>query len=254
VKTKSPFGENLRREREMRGVALDEIAAATRISTRFLEALEKEQWDRLPGGIFNRGFVRAVAKFLGLDEEALVSEYTMAAGDKTEMAVWSEQPPPVTRTARSARPWLMVLLLAAVAGAGWTAYLEYAPLVEAWRSPLSEAPRVQSPLPPPSPQADGAGATGATPEPAKLELQVSVGAATRVTVVADGKTVLNRTMSANESQRFEATDRFEVAAENSSAVLLEMNGQAMPALGTPGEPGRLVLTRSDLKKQVGGQD
>jgi len=44
----------------MRGVSLEEIAGTTRISTRFLEALETESWDRLPGGVFNRGFVRAV--------------------------------------------------------------------------------------------------------------------------------------------------------------------------------------------------
>ena len=57
--TKGTFGDNLRREREMRGVSLDEISAATRIATRFLQAIENEQWDQLPGGVFNRGFVRA---------------------------------------------------------------------------------------------------------------------------------------------------------------------------------------------------
>ena len=59
----------------MRGVSLDEISAATRISTRFLEALESEQWERLPGGAFNRGFIRSIARFLGIDEDALVAEY-----------------------------------------------------------------------------------------------------------------------------------------------------------------------------------
>jgi len=59
----------------MRGVSLEEIAAATRISARFLEALEKEQWDRLPGGAFNRGFIRSIARFLGIDEDGLVAEY-----------------------------------------------------------------------------------------------------------------------------------------------------------------------------------
>ena len=75
------FGERLRREREMRGIGLDEIATATKISTRMLRALEDERFDILPGGIFNKGFVRAYAKFLGIDEEQLVSEYSSAAGD-----------------------------------------------------------------------------------------------------------------------------------------------------------------------------
>jgi len=78
---KGGFGEHLRREREMRGISLEEIASATRIGTRFLEAMESEQWSQLPGGVFNRGFVRSVAHHLGLDEEALLAEYSLATGD-----------------------------------------------------------------------------------------------------------------------------------------------------------------------------
>lgn len=73
-----PFGERMRREREMRGVALEEIAEATKISTRFLRALEEENLKQLPGGIFNRGFVRAYAKFLGMDEELAVADWNAA--------------------------------------------------------------------------------------------------------------------------------------------------------------------------------
>src|SRR5439155_841481 len=60
------FGENLRRERELRGVDLREIANATKISVRFLQALEQDRVDVLPGGIFPRSFVRQYAKYLGL--------------------------------------------------------------------------------------------------------------------------------------------------------------------------------------------
>lgn len=74
------FGERLRREREMRGVSLDEISAATKIGTRLLRAVEDEQFDLLPGGIFNKGFVRAYAKYLGIDEEAAVADYLSASG------------------------------------------------------------------------------------------------------------------------------------------------------------------------------
>ena len=49
----------------MRGVSLEEIAAATRISTRFLEALESGQWEQLPGGAFNRGFILLDGAFSG---------------------------------------------------------------------------------------------------------------------------------------------------------------------------------------------
>jgi cytoskeleton protein RodZ len=79
------FGERLRREREMRGINLDEIATATKISTRNLRALEEEKFNQLPGGVFNRGFVRAYAKFLGIDEEHIIAEYE-AASHETEAA------------------------------------------------------------------------------------------------------------------------------------------------------------------------
>jgi cytoskeletal protein RodZ len=72
------FGERLKRERELREVTLEEITQATRIGSRFLEALENEQWEKLPGGVFNRGFVRSIAHYLGLDEEAFLAEYDMA--------------------------------------------------------------------------------------------------------------------------------------------------------------------------------
>jgi cytoskeleton protein RodZ len=79
------FGERLRREREMRGINLDEISTATKISTRNLRALEEEKFNQLPGGVFNRGFVRAYAKFLGIDEEQIIAEYD-AAAQETETA------------------------------------------------------------------------------------------------------------------------------------------------------------------------
>ena len=73
------FGENLRRAREARNITLQEIAASTKISTRALQALENEHFDQLPGGIFNRGFVRSYARCVGLDEENAVAEYLAAA-------------------------------------------------------------------------------------------------------------------------------------------------------------------------------
>lgn len=69
------FGEELRRERELRDISLKEIAEATKISIKFLEALEQNHFDLLPGGIFNRGFIRAYARFIGVDGEEMVNAY-----------------------------------------------------------------------------------------------------------------------------------------------------------------------------------
>lgn len=70
------FGVQLRRERERRKLPLSAIAAATKIGTHYLQAIEDEEIEKLPGGIFNKGFVRAYARYLGLnqEEESLVSD------------------------------------------------------------------------------------------------------------------------------------------------------------------------------------
>jgi cytoskeleton protein RodZ len=67
----------------MRGVSLDDIAEATKIGTRSLRALEEEHFELLPGGIFNKGFVRAYAKYLGLNEDEAVADYLTAAGESS---------------------------------------------------------------------------------------------------------------------------------------------------------------------------
>jgi cytoskeletal protein RodZ len=73
------FGEKLRKQREQRGLDLEAISKTTKISTRMLRALEDEHFDQLPGGIFNKGFVRAYARQVGLDEEEAVADYLAAS-------------------------------------------------------------------------------------------------------------------------------------------------------------------------------
>jgi cytoskeletal protein RodZ len=81
------FGEHLRREREMRGVSLEEISAATKISVRFLQAIENEELSKLPGGIFTRSFVRTYAHYLGLDEERVLADCQLAGEQKPEVDI-----------------------------------------------------------------------------------------------------------------------------------------------------------------------
>lgn len=71
----SQVGSVLRKARHRRQVALSEVEAATRIRVRFLQAIEGEEWDALPGGVYTRGFIRAYASFLGLDGERLAEDY-----------------------------------------------------------------------------------------------------------------------------------------------------------------------------------
>jgi len=75
------FGEKLKLEREKRKITLEEISASTKIGTRMLQALEEEKFNQLPGGIFNKGFVRAYARVVGLDEDQAVADYLQASGE-----------------------------------------------------------------------------------------------------------------------------------------------------------------------------
>lgn len=74
------FGRNIRREREMRGISLEEISVHTKISTRILEAIESDRFELLPGGVFNRSFVLHYAHYLGLDESRVGAEYDLLVG------------------------------------------------------------------------------------------------------------------------------------------------------------------------------
>src|SRR5882724_2644769 len=74
------LGPRLKREREQRKITLDEISLSTKIATRFLLAIEEEHFDQLPGGIFNKGFVRAYARSVGVDEFQAVADYELVSG------------------------------------------------------------------------------------------------------------------------------------------------------------------------------
>ena len=71
----SDFGINFKHARESLGLTLQQIATETRIGTRFLEAIEKEEFHLLPGGIFSRGFVRSYAERLRMDPDNAVAEF-----------------------------------------------------------------------------------------------------------------------------------------------------------------------------------
>ncbi|HSB12624.1 MAG TPA: RodZ domain-containing protein [Blastocatellia bacterium] len=73
------LGEELRQRREQRGVTLAEISEATRIGSRFLKAIETDSFSILPGGIFTRSFIRAYAKYVGMNEDEAIALYLQQA-------------------------------------------------------------------------------------------------------------------------------------------------------------------------------
>lgn len=79
------IGERLRLAREERGIPLREISDQTRISVRYLEAIETNDYKRLPGGVFNRSFVKAYARYVGYDEKEAVDAYTRFMRDQGDV-------------------------------------------------------------------------------------------------------------------------------------------------------------------------
>lgn len=128
------FGEQLRRERESRGVALEAIAEATKINARHLRALEQNEFAALPGGVINKGIVRSYARVVGLDEEPWVRSFMEAYRSSGQMkdddVNWVEFAENVSRsrTAEDARPELRLrwagvfLLLVVIVGLGWVVW------------------------------------------------------------------------------------------------------------------------------------
>jgi cytoskeleton protein RodZ len=243
------FGERLKRERELREVTMDELTKATRISARFVEALENEDWVKLPGGVFGHGFVRTIACYLGLNEEALLGEYDSARAEhlaatpvKPEERIPS--PPKWLPVAAVLVVLLLVVGLFFAGRYGWHRYAAYRATKKSAAASLAMPPQSQpGSTSPGSTEQSSAGASSAVP----LDLSVSTSAATRVRILADNKLLLDTELPAGENRHFSANQQFEVTAGDSSAVLLELNGKAMPPLGAPGASGTMVLSQKDLR-------
>jgi cytoskeleton protein RodZ len=94
------FGDKFRTAREKKELSLDDVSNVTKIGARMLRAIEQEHFDDLPGGVFNKGFIRAYAKHLGLDAEEAVSDYltTLRQAQIDAQEVW--EPPAATRSDR----------------------------------------------------------------------------------------------------------------------------------------------------------
>jgi len=221
------FGEHLKRERELREVSLEELSKATRISNRFLQALENEEWEKLPGGVFGHGFVRSIARYLGLSEEALLGEYDSARAEKSlpipPKPAAPIPPPPKWIPAAAALIGLLLLVACFyIARYAWHHLADYRAAKQAAVS-IASSPNVP------------------------LELTVSATASTHVRVIADDKLLLDAEVYVGETLRFTAKQQFDVSATNSTAVLLTLNGKAMPPLGSPGTFGRMVFSHKNLR-------
>ena len=114
------IGPTLREARNRRKVDLSEVEAAIKIRVRYLQAMENEEWDALPGGAYTRGFIRTYASYLGLDGDRLADDYRRTTGPPGgERAPKRVEPVPTARRGRrplvSSRLVIAVVCLALVA-------------------------------------------------------------------------------------------------------------------------------------------
>lgn len=272
------FGEKLQREREMRGVTLEEIAEATKIGTRNLRALETNDFDKLPGGIFNKGFVRAYARYLGIDEEQAVADYLAASGQAEAPATGPlpDLPPTVKLTVRRRpSPWRLValgVLLLAAAYLGWRAYSQrYASADDsavptaspaATETKASPAPATSAATDTSSPAGTTAGPSAAgaatpapavTPPPAPAESATAAGftldvRAKRdcwVAVTVDGKSQGNQLMRAGSQQSLHASREIVLTVGNAGGLDISINGKPLPPQGAEGQKRTLTFTAHD---------
>jgi cytoskeleton protein RodZ len=261
------FGENLRREREMRGVSLEEISDATKISVRALQAMENDQFEKLPGGIFTRSFIRTYAKYLGLDDEKIMAEFQLVAppsAQQTDLRRMSQQRTPLLE--EKSHAGLLAVAVLALMAAGGFAYYRYAK-----RAPAASPTSVQPPSSTSSqPQtaasnpSDAAGtgtqsapvagvpAIGTTAAPAGapedgLLLQIAATEETWVAVSADGKSSSQLTMVPNEIETYRANKSFDVLTGNAQGIILTLNGKTLDPLGRRGETKKVHLTLNDIQ-------
>ncbi|HET9178702.1 MAG TPA: helix-turn-helix domain-containing protein [Terriglobia bacterium] len=268
------FGENLKREREMRGITLEEISAATKISVRFLKSIETDEFSALPGGIFRRSFVRAYARYLGLDEDPLIEEYQMAAKTRADVDLSRFSPPnvhsrPEPPTRHTLWAVVIVVILLVLGVALWRR--SHRPLQAPPGAKISTAASVRPALDPPNANGSssqpansktaGAGvlATSAvvTPDVPKLPpvadadgrlvLQIATTERSWIAIDADGSMVMQGIMEPNTVKTFKATTSFDVLTGNAQGVILTLNGQTQKSLGREGEVKQVHLTWDSLK-------
>ncbi len=241
------FGEKLRKERELRGVSLRDIADGTKISVRFLQALEEDRVDALPGGLFPRAFAKQYALFLGLDAERTVADFVAVHGELAP-----ERKPVPLPMRRTPLPLGHIFLGAiAVLAVALTLRRGGGPEARPQPTPTPLAAPVVLPTdrvyPPPS--LVPAIATDS------LVLTMTAQADCWVEVRADGATVVNRVLAQGESQTFEARGEIVLSVGNAGGLSIRVNDRPALPLGRSGEVRKnIVITRQNLPDLVGQDD
>lgn len=233
------FGEELRREREIRGISLKEIADATKISKRFLEAIERNDHRTLPAPVFTRGFIREYSRYLGLNADETVNRYNFAAAgdDRIEKSPHLDRlahrelppkkgiPPPYARIDRNV--YILLLIIAILAAATFVAMRHKRATAEAVKIESAIAPPRRAPPVTPKPE---------TPAPEPMRMTIDVDDDSWVILDADDKEVINERLRRGARRTVEANETFHFrTVGNAAGIKLALNDVPLAPLGRDGE-------------------
>lgn len=248
--TDSPltFGEELRRERVVRDISLEEISAATKISKRLLIALEASDLSRLPAPIFTRGFIRAYALHLGIDPDEKVNAYLadLKLGEPGD-APAPKKARPRSRFLRGRRT--AGTIVGGVAGVllllGWIANPERRPAPQRAKAVAAVEPVAFKNVsfssdPTPTIRQDpteGESETETVPAPvaARVTLTLECEGDSWAKLIADGATVFAGMIRRGERRSFEAREGFRLTLGNAGGVRVTVDGRPLDPLGRNGE-------------------
>jgi cytoskeleton protein RodZ len=257
TRASTDFGSKLRAARERRGLSLRQIASATKISMITLEALERNDITRLPGGIFSRAFVRSYAVEVGLDPEETIQEFmgqfphdSVTAGHPTTSQI--EDHEAVEGDRRMATTFLRLLAIgvpiAAVVLYFGTAGRRASSRTE--RPPTVSVPREVAPpsAPGSDPAPEALDVAPVPPEPPavpadRLMVQVTAARPSWVSATVDGRQAVQRLFQPGDEQRLEVHNEMVLRMGNAGAITMTLNGAATRPLGKDGE---VVTTRVTL--------
>lgn len=237
-------GAALRNERVRRNIAIAEISSQTKISARLLNAIEEEEFERLPGIVFTRNFVRQYALALSLDPNPLLAQLPKAdirTQSVSAFPVRARGPAwdPRWNSAIASIAWLMFAAVAAFA-----AYVHFnrpastrsgtARVLEQARPKREEKPKAATPVP----------ASVPTPSTPAHPVQVVLTAREEswVQVTADGKIAFTETLQPNDSRSVAADDQVKLMTGNAGGLAISLNGRTLDPLGRSGEVRTVRLT------------
>jgi cytoskeletal protein RodZ len=252
------FGGKLRHARERRGVSLRQIAASTKISPTALEALERNDISKLPGGIFSRAFVRSYALEVGLDPDETVREFLerfdqepaqpasiVATDVPQEEREFQERQRKAARIAVGGVAVIVMVTIALVflyrARAARARAQEEAARAAVTAAVSAPSPAQESaapasaPVPPPEPPAPVAPA-------GRIQLEIQPTGDCWVSLTVDGKKVFARVMAGGERQSVTVATEATVDIGDAGVFAYTINGKPGRALGDKGQVRTLRLT------------